>query len=159
MRLLKRSLIFGAKMKNDFKYIFVIAVFLLTSCGSGENRVNVKLFSAQGATLLGTFQAELADDAQERTIGLMFRQELGANQGMLFIFPADTSGSFWMKNTLISLDIIFINADRKIVSIVERAEPQTTTPRSSAGPYRYVLEISGGRSSELGIQSGDQIEF
>jgi len=64
-----------------------------------------------------------------------------------------------MKDTLISLDIIFIDNERNIISIVERAEPQSLTPRHAAAPYRYVLEINGGRSEELGIEPGDRVEF
>ena len=64
-----------------------------------------------------------------------------------------------MQNTLIELDMIFINADKKIVSIVHRAAPQTTTPRVPEGPYLYCLEVEGGRAETLGLQSGDQVEF
>jgi hypothetical protein len=64
-----------------------------------------------------------------------------------------------MQNTLISLDIIFVDAGKKIVSLVAQATPQTTEPRSPEGPYRYVLEIAGGRAAALGIQAGDRLEF
>ena len=130
----------------------------LVACGSGEDLVAVKI-SAPDGQLRREFQAELADEPTERSQGLMFRQELGKDRGMLFVFPQDTTGPFWMKNTLIPLDIIFIGADKKIVSIAEMATPQTTTPRSPAGPYRYVLEINGGRGAELAIQAGDGVEF
>ncbi len=78
---------------------------------------------------------------------------------MLFLFPQLVDGPFWMKNTLIPLDILFIGADKKIISMVENAEPLSTTPRAPAGPYQYVLEIEGGRARELGIQAGDRVEF
>jgi uncharacterized membrane protein (UPF0127 family) len=121
--------------------------------------VKVRVLSSQSGKELGSFKAELADDAQERSMGLMFRRELGANEAMLFIFPEDTQGPFWMQNTLISLDILFVDAEKKIVSWVAQAPPQTTDPRFSEGPYRYVLEIVGGRAKELGIQAGDRLEF
>jgi uncharacterized membrane protein (UPF0127 family) len=139
----------------------LFSLFLI-SCGGngsgGTDLVSVKVSAPDGA-LRARFQAELADDPAERSQGLMYRQELGKDRGMLFIFPQDTEGPFWMKNTLIPLDIIFIGADKKIVSISERATPQTTTPREPAGPYRYVLEIEGGRSDELNVQAGDGVEF
>jgi len=140
-----------------------LALFCLffAACGGSNGSqplVSVKVIGPDG-TLRREFQAELADDPGERSQGLMYRQELGKDRGMLFIFPQDTDGPFWMKNTLIPLDIIFIGADKKIVSISERATPQTTTPRSPEGPYRYVLEINGGRSDELGIEPGNQVEF
>ncbi|HEX5034235.1 MAG TPA: DUF192 domain-containing protein [bacterium] len=137
----------------------LLCLFLVSCGGSGgQDLLAVKVFGRDG-TLRREFQAELADDPAERSQGLMWRQELGKDRGMLFIFPQDTEGPFWMKNTLISLDIIFISADKKVVSLVERATPQTTSPRAPEGPYRYVLEINGGRSSELGIQAGDAVEF
>jgi uncharacterized membrane protein (UPF0127 family) len=141
-----------------------LALFCLffVSCGGGgsgsPDLLSVKVLAPDG-NLRREFQAELADDPAERSQGLMYRQELGKDRAMLFIFPQDTSGPFWMKNTLIPLDIIFIGFDKKIVSIVEMATPQTTTPRAPAGPYRYVLEVEGGRSAELGIQGGDSVEF
>ncbi|HKX12881.1 MAG TPA: DUF192 domain-containing protein [bacterium] len=143
---------------------FKLALFFLffVSCGGsgngGPELLPVKILAPDG-NLRREFQAELADDPTERSQGLMWRQELGKDRGMLFVFPQDTQGPFWMKNTLIPLDIIFISADKKIVSIAERATPQTTTPREPAGPYRYVLEIEGGRGDELGIQAGDGVEF
>ena len=140
---------------------FALLCLFFVSCGGGsggQDLLAVKVFGSDGA-LRREFQAELADDPTERSQGLMWRQELAKDRGMLFIFPQDTEGPFWMKNTLIPLDIIFIGADKKIVSIVERATPQTTSPRAPEGPYRYVLEINGGRSAELGIQAGDAVEF
>lgn len=144
-----------------FKKIFFIFVFvgLITSCGGNGDTIEVKIFSAQKGSELATFKAEIADDAKERSMGLMFRKELGKNRGMLFIFDSDSTGAFWMLNTLIPLDIIFIGADRHIVSMVQEAVPQTTTPRNPEGPYRYVLEIPGGRAAQLGIKPGDAVQF
>jgi uncharacterized membrane protein (UPF0127 family) len=102
---------------------------------------------------------ELALTPAERSQGLMFRKELGPENGMLFVFPSPSTGAFWMQNTLISLDIIFIGSDKKIINIVARAEPQTTTPREPEGPYLYTLELEGGRAEELGIIPGDAIAF
>lgn len=121
--------------------------------------MKVRVLSDKSGEELASFKAEVADDAQERTMGLMFRSKLGPGEAMLFIFPQDSLSPFWMQNTLISLDIIFVGADKKIVSWVAQAPPQTTEPRYPEGPYRYVLEIAGGRAKELGIQPGDRLEF
>lgn len=106
-----------------------------------------------------TFQAEIADSPAERNRGLMFRTDLAEDEGMLFIFPAEAQQSFWMKNTLIPLDMIFIRADRTILGIVENAEPETLDNRSVRGFSQYVLEIRGGLSAELGIEAGQRVEF
>ncbi len=137
--------------------LFWMLLFLVpAACDAGLTPVKI---SSPDGKPRQTFKAELALTPAEQEQGLMFRKELGANRGMLFVFPPFTHTPFWMKNTLIPLDMVFIGGDRRIVSIVENAEPQTTTPREAAGPYQYVLEIEGGRSKELGIQSGDKVDF
>ena len=139
--------------------ILLLALFLFPiACGSSEGSTPVRIFDPQGG-LRREFQAELALTPSEHSQGLMYRKELGADRGMLFVFPELTQTSFWMKNTLIPLDIVFIGSDKKIVSIVENAVPQTETPRSAEGPFLYVLEIEGGRSRALGIQAGDRVDF
>ncbi len=132
---------------------------MLASCGASDSRPQVRIVSGADQALRGEFTVELATTAAERSQGLMFRKELGADRGMLFVFPDNVTGSFWMQNTLIPLDIIFIDSAKKILNIVARAEPQTTTPREPAGPYQYVLEIEGGRAEELGIRAGDNVVF
>jgi len=105
------------------------------------------------------FQVELAQTVEEVTRGLMYRERLGKFQGMLFVFPEEAPRSFWMKNTLISLDIIFISQDLRIVSIAERAEPLSLKSLQSQGPARYVLEINGGLSAELKIKPGMKVRI
>ena len=78
---------------------------------------------------------------------------------MLFLFEKPAQLMFWMKNTLIPLDMIFIGADRRIVGIVENAEPQTTTGRRVEGPSQYVLEINGGFAAKLGVTAGGEVDF
>ena len=103
------------------------------------------------------FQVELADDPQERARGLMFRREMADEHGMLFDFGAEEPASFWMANTYIPLDMIFIKADGTIESIAERTTPLSQRSVTSNGPVRYVLEINGGLSDELGIEPGDKV--
>jgi len=146
-------------MKSKLGRFFLLGCLIAwAACGSQEGLAPVRILSPDGA-LRGEFQAELATTSAQLAQGLMYRQELGADRGMLFVFPEVTQTSFWMKNTLIPLDMIFIGADKRIVSIVENAAPQTTTPRSAEGPFQYVLEIEGGRSAALGIRPGDEVEF
>jgi uncharacterized membrane protein (UPF0127 family) len=89
----------------------------------------------------------------------MWREHLDADAGMLFVFDQPGEQTFWMKNTLIPLDMIFITADGRILGIVENAEPRTETSRKVEGRSLYVLEIAGGQSARRGIRPGQLIEF
>ena len=103
------------------------------------------------------FNVEVVDNDATRERGLMYRRSLGPNAGMLFDFQSPRSVSFWMKNTYIPLDIIFIAPDGAILNIAERATPLSETPLPSAGPVRGVLEIAGGRAAALGVRAGDKV--
>lgn len=102
------------------------------------------------------FAVELAITPQEQARGLMFRRSLPADRGMLFVFDPPRPASFWMRNTLIPLDMLFIRDDGTVANIVHEAEPMTETPRRSDGPVRAVLEIVGGRARALGMEAGDR---
>ena len=102
---------------------------------------------------------ELADDEEERMRGLMDRQNLPENAGMLFIFPKEEPRSFWMKDTFISLDIIFINSDKQIVSIQKYTLPKSTFSIPSEKPAKYVLEVNAGFTDKYVINVGDKIDF
>jgi uncharacterized protein len=103
------------------------------------------------------FQVEIADDPRERSRGLMFRREMAKDHGMLFDFGAEEPASFWMENTYLPLDMLFIRADGTVESIAERTTPLSRRSVPSKGPVRYVLEINGGLSDELGIRPGDKV--
>jgi uncharacterized protein len=103
------------------------------------------------------FSVEVASDSASQQRGLMFRRELQPNGGMLFEFHSSTSQSFWMKDTVLSLDILFIRSDGTISTIAAQTVPLSTTPIRSTEPVRAVLEISGGRARELGIRPGDRV--
>lgn len=104
-----------------------------------------------------TFTVEIADDEAERNQGLMFRESLADDRGMLFHFQQPEHASFWMRNTIISLDIIFIAPDGRILNIADHTTPYSEAPIPSAGLTRGVLEIRAGRAEELGIRPGDHV--
>ena len=105
------------------------------------------------------FRVEVADTPQAQARGLMFRTELGANEGMIFPYNPPGVQSFWMKNTPSSLDIIYVGPDERIINIHENTEPLSEESLPSAGPASLVLEIRGGRSAELGIEPGDRVTW
>ncbi len=111
-------------------------------------------------TSKGTFRfmVELADSPREREYGLMCRKALAADRGMLFHFQKPAYQAFWMRNTLIPLDIIYIGADGRVVSIVRNARPLDETPLPSAGPAQYVLELTAGRVAQIGLLPGDRVQ-
>jgi uncharacterized protein len=102
---------------------------------------------------------EIADTTPLRTRGLMWRSELTDGTGMLFIFPAEVVQSFWMRNTLIPLDMVFIDRRMRVVGVVQWAEPQTLTSRTVGKPSLYVLEVPGGWASRNGVRAGSTVEL
>lgn len=104
------------------------------------------------------FTVEIAETDAERARGLMFRQELADDAGMLFDFHEERPVAFWMQNTFIPLDMIFIRADGTVQNIHANARPQDTTSIPSDGPVRFVLEIPGGRAAEIGLEPGDKVD-
>ena len=98
--------------------------------------------------------AEVVESEQDRARGLMFRKELAARSGMLFIFDRQEVQTFWMKNTYISLDMLFIDEAMKVVGMVENADPMTEERRQVKTPSRYVLEVKGGFCKREGIKAG-----
>lgn len=104
-----------------------------------------------------TFAIEVADDLKEQARGLMFRPALPENAGMLFIFDPPRPASFWMRNTMIPLDMIFIDDTGMVESIAERTDPYSERVSASQADVRAVLEINGGQSRQLGIGPGAQV--
>ena len=105
------------------------------------------------------FNVELASTPEQMTQGLMFRQSLAPDAGMLFDFKAPSPVSMWMKNTFIPLDMLFIDAQGRILNIAQRTVPGSLEPINAAGPARAVLELNGGTAARLGIRSGDRVLF
>jgi uncharacterized membrane protein (UPF0127 family) len=104
------------------------------------------------------FTLEIADTEAAREKGLMFRTSLAPDAGMLFDYHREQQASFWMQNTLIPLDMIFISADGIVKTIHVNAQPRDTTSIPSVVPIRFVVEIPGGRSEEIGLKVGDRFE-
>ncbi len=105
------------------------------------------------------FTVEVARTDEQQQQGLMNRQSLAPDRGMLFPYAAPREASFWMKNTLIPLDMIFIRADGTIARIEENTVPLSLEPVASLEPVGAVLELAGGRSAELGIKPGDKVTW
>jgi uncharacterized protein len=103
------------------------------------------------------FQVEMAITPEEKERGLMFRRELADGHGMLFDFFVDQDVAFWMKNTYIPLDMIFIRSDGRILRIAENAQPLSERNIPSGGPVRAVLEVIGGTARKMGIAPGDHV--
>ncbi len=133
-----------------------MGLLLLISTGSlaAAETVPVVVSGAEGEHL---FRAEVADTPDARARGLMYRESLPLDAGMLFLFDPPRRVSFWMKNTYISLDMLFIDGEGRIVAISERTEPETLDPHGPETPVRAVLEINGGLADRLGIRPGDTI--
>ncbi|WP_309889189.1 DUF192 domain-containing protein [Archangium sp.] len=125
--------------------------------GPSLPRGRVVLKDAQGG--VHRVEVEVAATPESRARGLMWREELPDGQGMLFVFAEEEVQSFWMRNTLIPLDMLFIDSEGRIVGIVERAQPRTLTGRSVGVPGRYVLEVPGGWCQSKGIVTGDTVQL
>ncbi len=104
------------------------------------------------------FEVWIADTPSRRTQGLMYVGGLDAGRGMLFVFDRPQYASFWMRNTYVALDLLFIAADGRILNIARDTVPLSTTPIESAGPVVGVLEVVAGTTARLGIEAGDRVE-
>jgi len=137
--------------------LLVLALGLfLTACDSSKGPW-VVIKNAQGKETKIT--VEIADTPEAREKGLMFREEMPENHGMLFLMPEESIQVFWMKNTPLPLDMLFIDRDWKIVGTIENATPYSTDQLSINKPSIYILEVNGGFCSRHGINKGDSVEF
>lgn len=105
------------------------------------------------------FRVEVARTRPEQQRGLMFRTAMGADEGMIFPMDPPRSAAFWMKNTVIPLDIVFVGTDGRILNIAANAVPYSEEPLPSDGAVKAVLELNGGRAAQLGIVAGDKVEW
>lgn len=136
-----------------------------SSCAAGKQMGVSKAGLAQkqlciiSGNIIHSFTTEMAIAPQEQMTGLMYRRNLDDNAAMLFPFPEPKMAGFWMKNTFIPLDIIFIRADGSIESIAENTIPHSEIPVSSGEKVAAVLEVRGGLTAELDIKPGDKIKW
>src|SRR3989344_4800222 len=146
-------------MKGNFLRFLIVFLFIfLISCAKNPDENFKEILIDNGRELI-KINAEIADDEQEQMKGLMFREKLNWNDGMLFVFENEQEQTFWMKNTLIPLDIIFIGNNFEIVDI-KNAVPCKGEPCAlykSSKPAKYVLEVNGDLTAKRGIMIGDKI--
>ena len=152
--------VLGALMFAAFPAAAEIARQAPAAC-NGQREIrplrNVTVVTAKGST---QFRVEVADTAMRREFGLMCRRALAADRGMLFDFKVtQPDTAFWMRNTLIALDIIYIRPDGRVLSIARRAKPLDEAPLPAGGPTRWVLELAADRAAQLGLMPGDKVIY
>ncbi|GER60819.1 DUF192 domain-containing protein [Patiriisocius marinus] len=162
-------------MSRKLKYIILTAISFtlgLQSCKETvtenksltqeiefSNDGSLKVFSNDSETEISTFNIETAIGNYETETGLMHRKSMPKDYGMLFIFDKVQPRSFYMKNTIIELDIIYLDEDKNIVKIYHNAKPFDPTSLPSEAPIKYVLEVNGGIATSLNIKVGDRTEW
>lgn len=124
---------------------------------AGLPRAHIDVEAADGKAY--GLEVELALDGPSRTKGLMFRKSLADTEGMLFVFPEPEPHAFWMKNTLIPLDMLFADGSGRVLGVVPMAEPLTTSPRAVEGESKYVLEVPGGWCAARGVGAGARLQL
>ncbi|MCH8172080.1 MAG: DUF192 domain-containing protein [Proteobacteria bacterium] len=147
---------------RNFKY-FILAFFLilpnsgLPQADGAPQRLLVSRVIIETETGSLEFEAEMAITWEQQRMGLMFRREMAENRGMLFYYPSPQKVSFWMKNTYLPLDIIFIRSGGEITSIARDTVPHSLNPVGSEGLITGVFEINAGLTEKLGIREGDLV--
>ena len=129
-------------------------LLLLAACGTKGPAARIQTRGGRVDLAL-----EIAATPETRSRGLMYRHELADGHGMLFVFDVDANHEFWMKNTLIPLDMIFITVDGQIAGVKKNTTPMSTAGISVGTPSRYVLEVPGGWAERRGVAVGDRVEF
>lgn len=138
-----------------FRFVIILFALLVTATMPAvAGPTTLEIITDRGRV---EFTIEVADTAAARQTGLMHRDSMPADYGMLFDFKTTQPVAMWMKNTLIPLDMLFVAADGRITNIIKRAAPLTLTGRHSAAPVRAVLELNGGTTDRLGIKPGDRL--
>jgi uncharacterized protein len=143
-------------MRRLLFFLSVLSFLVLPLAGpaGAQQLQQLEIVSKNGTHVFGV---EMAVTPEEQARGLMFRRELPEKQGMLFDFKREQPTSFWMKNTYVPLDMIFIRADGRILNIAENTVPLSEALVPSSGPVRAVLEVIAGTTKKLGIAAGDRV--
>ncbi len=148
--------------------VFVTVVLVLAAChptdaetSAAPAQPQIDKRAAVFHTNVGdaTVEVELAIKPNERSRGLMFKKELAPNRGMLFVFPEEKEQPFWMKNTYISLDMIFIDSSKRVVGVVANAEPLSEKVLTIGKPAKYVVEVSAGFAKDNGVTLGTAVSL
>jgi uncharacterized membrane protein (UPF0127 family) len=139
------------------RHFLIIALLLAAVPALALETFGTSELTVQTAAGLQKFSIELALSDAQMEQGLMFRRSMAPDAGMLFDFKHPTNVTMWMKNTVIPLDMLFLDASGKIIDTHERAVPYSTDIIASAVPSRYVIELNGGTVARLGIKLGDQV--
>jgi uncharacterized membrane protein (UPF0127 family) len=148
---------------RSFFIVFIAVGIVLTGCGSdswfSKNPKTLPVETIRFDTPNGParFNVEIASTAPEQELGLMYRREMAPNDGMLFDLHQPQFLAFWMKNTYLSLDLIFVRADGTISSVEPNAIPFSTDTIRSKEPVQVVIELNGGRAHQLGIVPGERV--
>ena len=137
--------------------VLALAGALWGLAGNGARAASIQPIEIVTKTGVHVFSVEMATTEQEKTTGLMYRKELAEGKGMLFDFTPEQEVSMWMKNTYVSLDMIFIRADGTILRIAENTEPLSTQIIPSRGLAKGVLEVIAGTAQKYGIAPGDRV--
>ncbi len=139
------------------RFAWTICVLLIATGGMAEQGCREDRVSLRGDFGAVHFRVEIADDEEERARGLMMRESMPRGAGMLFVFERNMRVSFWMENTLIPLDMVFVDETGRVTRVHQEAIPGDRTQIPSGGPVRYVLEINGGLAAALGITAGSEM--
>jgi len=134
---------------------FALLTLVLSACAQGPR---IEIVGA-GSVLRTAVNVEIADTPASREYGLMFRKHLDQDAGMIFVFKAPEHQQFWMKNTIIPLDMIFADANGKIIGVVSNAAPFSEAIDAVDGDSQYVLEVNGGFCERHGVKAGDTLRF
>ncbi|MDT8346799.1 MAG: DUF192 domain-containing protein [Flavobacteriaceae bacterium] len=157
-------------MSKTNSCLIIAFCLILIACGNKEQSVapvkeiefrhDVNLsITSENDSLISGLKTEIADDDYQRETGLMYRKKMNENQAMLFVFENEASRGFYMKNTLLSLDIIFIDTEKRIVNIHKHAQPLSEKTLYSEAPAQYVLEVKAGLSEAWGLAPGNKVSW
>lgn len=151
-------------------FFIYVSFFKKSAAANEESKLNYQsafeftkhgelTFISESIGFRSKIDIEIADDDNSRAQGLMYRTKMNENQGMFFIFPNETFQSFWMRNTVMPLDIIFVNKENRIVRIHKNTEPFYEGSYPSNAPAIYVIEVNAGYTEKYGINEGDKISW
>jgi uncharacterized membrane protein (UPF0127 family) len=159
-------------MRNNKIYIFLVAIFIFQlSCKEETKKVIVtapvafkkegklRILKKESDSLIINLDIEIADTDYERETGLMYRSSMAPKQGMLFVFDDVSMHYFYMKNTEIPLDLIFVDNQMSIASFQKNAQPMNENSLTSKVPVRYVLEVNAGMADKWSLELGDSISY